>query len=234
MHDQLLQVKASKEEYIKALEAVHTDLKDSEAECDQLRSDNEQLRSRSKIFKFNVAGNSPMKKVFHEEKPQLRNQSTEKVEYQAGCIRFLLMENSRLKSLESAEAMAMLLHPADPVMTWYNKKMRPSVDNPRANVKEFKSLMTEAQHLMVNVRVPDLTKSDEESDWEYLQHKLQHRKLLKIVKRAKDLDEVQTSTETRPVVTIGEISIPTTAKGRHFNLDIQLDDLGRINDLLVC
>lgn len=125
-----------KEKYVVALEAVHADLKDSEAENDQIRQQYQALRNQSR--------NSP-------RKPQIQQSddhqgypdpiSPEKNENRAAVIRYLLMENSRLRALEYSAIGQELFHPSDPLTKRVLRNQKPQEEGDQVDKKSKQTVM---------------------------------------------------------------------------------------------
>ncbi|KAJ3268863.1 hypothetical protein HDV01_002149 [Terramyces sp. JEL0728] len=106
--------KVSKSEALfkEAMQALHEDFTFSETE-------NEKLREHCRKLENRMAVGSPIRNVTNSDRSinihSIESTNADQIEIQRTCIRFLMMENARLKGLEYSSIALDLFHPSDPL-----------------------------------------------------------------------------------------------------------------------
>ncbi|KAJ3259055.1 hypothetical protein HK103_002942 [Boothiomyces macroporosus] len=116
LETKLEEVSKSEALFKEAMQALHEDFTLSEAENEKLREHCRKLESRMAI-------GSPIRKAVNSDQSMVIQSSSvgnpeyyaDQMEIQRTCIRFLMMENARLKGLEYSSIALDLFHPSDPL-----------------------------------------------------------------------------------------------------------------------
>ncbi|KAJ3312148.1 hypothetical protein HDV04_003402 [Boothiomyces sp. JEL0838] len=116
LETKLEEVSKSEALFKEAMQALHEDFTLSEAE-------NEKLREHCKKLESRMAIGSPIRKAVNNDQSMVIQSSSvgnpeyfaDQMEIQRTCIRFLMMENARLKGLEYSSIALDLFHPSDPL-----------------------------------------------------------------------------------------------------------------------
>jgi chromosome segregation ATPase len=198
---ELSNLTALKEKYVVALEAVHADLKDAESENEQLHKHYDQLKQQS----------SPKRSILPQSTDSYPADGTD-IENQRNCIRYLLADNIRLKSIEYTQQAMELFHPSDALTKLaLTQKIKPDGKKTRL-VKEFIRVGSCPSVVDVRKSLGKWTRLENDPVNQLLTQREKIKTLVKKMERLCDIENVFRKKEVHEIVKVGRIQIPGIQK----------------------